>query len=45
MNNDQQETLDEVVLIHIQQNGMDFVVVNFSEIREDYYARKENDVS
>jgi hypothetical protein len=37
----QQETLDAVVLVLIEQNGITFVVENYSEIREDYYIRKE----
>jgi hypothetical protein len=45
MNANQQETLDEVVLFYIQSNGITFVVENYSEIREDYYTRKEDDVS
>jgi hypothetical protein len=37
----QQTTLDTVVLVLIQQSGITFVVENYSEIREDYYIRKE----
>ena len=42
MNTVQQETLDEVVLIFIQQNGITFVIENYSQIREEYYIRKED---
>jgi hypothetical protein len=37
----QQQTLDAVVLVLIEQNGITFVVENYSDIREDYYIRKE----
>ena len=37
----QQETLDAVVLVLIEQNGITFVVEHYPEIREDYYIRKE----
>jgi hypothetical protein len=43
MNAIQQETLDEVVLFFIQQNGITFVIENYSQIREEYYLRKEED--
>jgi hypothetical protein len=43
MNITQQETLDEVVLFFIQQNGITFVIDNYFQIREDYYLRKEDD--
>jgi hypothetical protein len=37
----QQETLDSVVLVLIEQNGITFVIENFQEIREEYYMRKD----
>lgn len=43
MNAIQQETLNEVVLFFIQQNGITFVIDNYFQIREDYYLRKEDD--
>jgi hypothetical protein len=38
----QTETLDQVVLIVIQQNGIEYVVDNYTDIRDDYYDRKES---
>lgn len=43
MSTSQQETLNEVVLTYIQQNGITFVVDNYSQIREEYYLRKEEE--
>ena len=41
----QQQTLDAVVLVLIEPNGITFVVENYSEIREDYYIQKESNDS
>ena len=38
----QTETLDQVVLIIIQQNGIEYVADNYTDIRDDYYDRKES---
>lgn len=38
-----QETLDQVVLVYILQNGITFVVDHFFEIREEYYQQKYGD--
>ena len=33
--------LNDVVHIHIQTNGMNYVCDNYTVIREEYYANKE----
>ena len=45
MNTVQQETLDQVVLFYIQQNGITFVIQNYCQIRDEYYQNQENNVS
>jgi len=37
-----QETLDQVVVYYIQQNGITFVIENYFQIRETYYEQKES---